>query len=57
MEWIEEKMYSKFIILFCQQSVIDERKGQVPFSMAIGNVELMRESFPKQIRMGKTIMK
>ena len=30
-----------------------ERKKQVPFSMAIGNVELVHESFPKHLRMGK----
>ena len=28
------------------------RKKQVPFSMAIGNVELMLECFPKHSRMG-----
>ena len=29
-----------------------ERKKEVPFSMAIGNGELMHECFPKNLRMG-----
>ena len=37
--------------------VFAERGKQVPFSMAIGNVELMHECFPKRQRMGITRMK
>ena len=33
------------------------RKKKVPFSMAIGNGELMHECFPKHSRMGKARMK
>ena len=32
-------------------------KKQVPFSMEIGNVELMHECFPKHLNMGTAIMK
>ena len=32
-------------------------KKQVPFSMAIGNVELMHKFFPKHLRMGTTRLK
>ena len=34
-----------------------ERKKKVPFSMAIGNGELMHEGFPKHLRMGTARMK
>ena len=34
-----------------------ERKKKVPFSMAIGNGELMHECFPKHLRMGTARMK
>ena len=34
-----------------------ERKNKVPFSMAIGNGELMQECFPKHLRMGTARMK
>ena len=34
-----------------------ERKVKVPFSMAIGNLELMHECFPKHLRMETTRMK
>ena len=34
-----------------------ERKQKVPFSMAIGNGELMHECFPKHLRMGTARMK
>ena len=32
-------------------------KKRVPFSMVIGNVELMHECFPKHLRMGTARMK
>ena len=38
-------------------SCTKEGKEQVPFSMAIGNGELMHECFPKHSRMGKARMK
>ena len=31
-------------------------KKQVPFSMAVGNVELMHECFPKHLHMGRARM-
>ena len=34
-----------------------ERSEQVPFSMAIKNVELMQECFPKHLSMGTARMK
>ena len=34
-----------------------ERKKKVPFSIAIGNRELMNECFPKHLRMGTARMK
>ena len=34
-----------------------ERKKKVPFSMDIGNGELMHECFPKHLRMGTARMK
>ena len=34
------------------QKSISARREQVPFSMAIGNGELMHECFPKHPRMG-----
>ena len=34
-----------------------ERKEEVPFSMAIGNWELIHECFPKHSRMGTARMK
>ena len=34
------------------QKSISARREQVPFSMAIGNGELMHECFPKDPRMG-----
>ena len=34
-----------------------ERKKKVPFSMAIGNGELMHDCFPKYFRMGTARMK
>ena len=33
-----------------------ERKKKVPFSMAIGNGELMHECFPKHLRMGTVVV-
>ena len=38
-------------------SCTKERNEEVPFSMAIGNGELMQECFPKHSRMGKARMK
>ena len=38
-------------------SCTKERKNEVPFSMAIGNGELMHECFPKHSRMGTARMK
>ena len=38
-------------------SCTKERKEQVPFSMAIGNGELMHECFPKHSCMGTARMK
>ena len=38
-------------------AVFAERREQVPFSMAIGNGELMHECSPKYLRMGTAIMK
>ena len=37
-----------------QLKSISARREQVPFSMAIGNGELMHECFPKHPRMGTT---
>ena len=34
-----------------------EKKGSIPFSMAIGNGEIMQECFPKHSRMGTARMK
>ena len=42
--------------MFCF-SCTKERKKEEPFSMAIGNRELMHECFPKHSRMGTAIMK
>ena len=52
--------YAKFVCLFglvliagtSPQKSISARREQVPFSMAIGNGELMHECFPKHPRMG-----
>ena len=41
----------------CALVVALSGKKQVPFSMAIGNVELMHERFPKHSRMGTERMK
>ena len=38
-------------------SCTKERNEEVPFSMAIGNEELMQECFPKHSRMGTARMK
>ena len=38
-------------------SCTKERNEEVPFSMAIGNGELMHERFPKHSRMGTARMK
>ena len=48
-----------WLIALCFQLFIafTERKKKVPFSMAIGNGELMHECFPKHLRMGKARMK
>ena len=37
--------------------VLTERKKKVPFSMAIGNEELMHECFPKHLGIGTARMK
>ena len=46
------------IALRCQLFIafIDQKK-KVPFSMAVGNGELMHECFPKHLRMGTARMK
>ena len=38
-------------------SCTKERKEEVPFSVALGNGELMQECFPKHSRMGTARMK
>ena len=37
--------------------LLHQRENEVPFSMAIGNGELMHECFPKHSRMGTARMK
>ena len=44
-------------ILCCALVVALSEKKEVPFSMAIGNEELMHECFPKHFRMGSARMK
>ena len=39
------------------QKSVSARREQVPFSMAIGNEELMHECFPKHPRMGTVRLK
>ena len=52
-EWCLLLLFSLVLIAGTSpQKSISARREQVPFSMAIGNVELMRECFPKHPRMG-----
>ena len=46
--------HSEYILCTCSCTV---GKTQVPFSMVIGNGELMHECFPKHLRMGTARMK
>ena len=61
---IEIERNSSFSLAFCLTtlcfhilSAFSLRVEQVPFSMAIGNVELMHECILKHLRMGTAIMK
>ena len=50
--------FNRYITLLQDLIVVfAERREQVPFSMATGNVELIHECFSKHLRMGTVRMK